>query len=96
MKKSGEIPTAFPKGKMKKIFIILILLLLIGACNKPELPAGYKILCCPEGKYTMQADNGYISANVWNTKRRVINYAIEWAKSTGPNPSSKYTWEECK
>lgn len=60
-----------------------------------KLPAGYRVLCSIEDKYTIVFPKGRMSANVWDTEQGAIDFAVYWEsidEHAYVPESSKYTW----
>jgi hypothetical protein len=92
---------------------ILIILLLFGcSTTELELPTGYRLLCSPEGMYTLyipprsindvykKSFYGGLGTGVWKSEKKAIKYAIHFDEYLKEEPegyeSDKYTWGECK
>jgi len=100
---------AWEMKRMKKIFSVIFLLIIIIGCNsKPQitekkaltLPAGYKLLCSVEGnKITIVFPNGRMAISTWNTKEEAINFINYFEKNKNDlivDETTGYVWEECK
>ena len=86
---------------MRIIFFISLCLVLVGCLNESDLPDGYKLLCSPEGKYSLSHPSfrGGQSANVWHTKLGAVRYARKWDKLIQPDyyyKSDNYDWSICQ
>lgn len=86
---------------MKNILLrtgLIVLLFVEFACadEKKTLPRGYKLLCSPEGRYTLYLPREKRnSVNTWEDKEAAIRYAWTWEKQNEER-SENYKWSECK
>lgn len=89
---------------MKKLFCVLIIVLMFSACSSPSLsnidiPEGYRITCSLDGhKYSFYHPNGMLSPNVFDSKKEAIEFIIYYDR-TIKEPihydSDDYEWTDC-